>query len=60
MRDKIFLSHSSEDKDYVKPIADILGKDLCIYDEMCFEEGIQTLEEIFKGISSFISYTSSS
>lgn len=51
MRDKIFLSHSSEDKDYVKPIADILGKDLCIYDEMCFEEGIQTLEEIFKGLN---------
>ena len=47
---KIFLSHSSSDKPYVSFIADALGKDRCIYDAMCFEEGMKTLEEIFSGI----------
>ena len=51
MRDKIFLSHSSEDKGFVRPIADALGKDLCVYDEMCFEKGLKTLDEILKEIS---------
>lgn len=51
MRDKIFLSHSSADKEYVKPIADSLGRDICVYDELCFEEGAHTLEEILKGLN---------
>ena len=51
MKDKIFLSHSSADKSYVEPIANLLGKDLCIYDEMCFEYGLKTMDEILKGIN---------
>lgn len=49
---KIFLSHSSFDKNYVKPIAEKLGKDRCVYDEICFEEGMKNLDEIIKGLDS--------
>ena len=49
--DKIFLSHSSKDKKYVRPIFDYFGGDRCIFDEMTFEIGMPTLEEIFKGIA---------
>lgn len=48
--DKIFLSHSSKDKNYIRPIFDYFGGDRCIFDEMTFEIGMPTLEEIFKGI----------
>lgn len=48
--DKIFLSHSSKNKDYVRPIFEYFGGDRCIFDEMTFETGMQTLKEIFKGI----------
>lgn len=47
---KVFLSHSSADKPYVSYIADVLGRDRCVYDAMCFEEGMKTLDEIFAGI----------
>lgn len=47
---KIFLSHSSVDKPYVSYIAETLGQDRCVYDAMCFEAGMNTLEEIFSGI----------
>jgi hypothetical protein len=48
---KIFLSHSSSDKDrYVRIIADKFGKDRCIYDEYTFGPGMKTLEEIYSGI----------
>ena len=47
---KIFLSHSSNDKEYVKGIAEKIGKDRCVYDEMCFETGLKNLDEIIKGI----------
>lgn len=47
---KIFLSHSSVDKPYVSYIAELLGQDRCVYDAMCFEAGMVTLEEIFSGI----------
>lgn len=47
---KIFLSHSSRDKDFVRPIFDYFGGDKCIYDEMTFEAGMPTLNEILKGI----------
>lgn len=50
--EKVFLSHSSVDKSFVKYIADRFGKDHCVYDEMCFELGMKNLEEIFKGIDS--------
>ena len=48
--EKIFLSHSSSDKDYVRPIFNYFGGDRCIFDEMTFGEGMKTLQEIFDGI----------
>lgn len=48
--DKIFLSHSSVDKPYVEYIANLLGKDCCVYDAMCFDAGMKNLDEIFRGI----------
>lgn len=48
--EKIFLSHSSSNKDYVRPIFEYFGGDRCIFDEMTFESGMKTLQEIFKGI----------
>lgn len=47
---KIFLSHSSMDKDYVRPIFNYFGSNRCIFDEMTFECGMRTLKEIFDGI----------
>jgi len=49
---KVFLSHSSKDKEYfVRPIAKRLGKDNIVYDEFTFEAGNKTIDEIYKGIS---------
>lgn len=48
--DKVFLSHSSVDKPYVGYIANLFGKDRCVYDAMCFEAGMKNLDEIFRGI----------
>ncbi len=62
--EKAFLSHSSKDKGYVDVIAQKFGKDLCVYDSMCFEEGIKNIDAIFDGIEKtsifvfFISNTS--
>ena len=39
--DKIFLSHSSKNKDYVRPIFEYFGGDRCVFDEMTFEIGMQ-------------------
>lgn len=50
--EKIFLSHSSSNKDYVRPIFNYFGKDRSVFDEMTFEFGMKTIEEIFKGIDS--------
>lgn len=47
---KIFLSHSSSDKDFVRPIFNFFGADRCIFDEMTFEYGMPTIKEIFSGI----------
>lgn len=47
---KIFLSHSSADKQYVSQIADKFGKDIAVYDEYSFEEGMKAIDEIFRGI----------
>lgn len=62
---KCFLSHSSDDKDnYVRPIAEYLGKNKCVYDEYSFEEGEEILDAILSGLDSsqlfvfFISDTS--
>ena len=43
---KVFLSHSSQNKDFVEPIAKLI-KPYCFYDKFSFEEGEQTLSEIF-------------
>ena len=48
--EKIFLSHSSADKPFVETIAKKFGKDVCVYDKMCFEAGMKNLDEIFKGL----------
>lgn len=48
---RAFLSHSSQDKEnYVSLVANWLGKDNIIYDEMTFEEGKNTLDEIMTGL----------
>ncbi|WP_065220250.1 MULTISPECIES: toll/interleukin-1 receptor domain-containing protein [Butyricimonas] len=44
---KAFLSHSSKDKELVRRIATELG-DQCILDEISFEPGRKTLDEIFR------------
>ena len=44
---RVFLSHSSADKSFVEPIADLLGKNNCVYDKYTFEIGMKTIEEIF-------------
>lgn len=47
---KIFLSHSSKDKEFVRPIADYFGNDRCVFDEMTFRPGMKTIQEIFSNI----------
>ena len=47
---KVFLSHSSKDKSFVEPIADMLGKVNCVYDKYTFEMGMRTVEEIFRNM----------
>lgn len=49
---RIFLSHSSVDKDYVEYIADKFGKDIAMYDKFSFESGLGTFEEILRGLDS--------
>lgn len=48
---RAFLSHSSANKKFVEPIAKLLGNDRCIYDARTFEAGMQTISEIFTGLS---------
>lgn len=45
---KVFLSHSSNDKGYVQYIAEQFGRDYCVYDSMCFEAGMKNIDEIFR------------
>lgn len=47
---KIFLSHSSNDKSFVEPIAELLGKHHSVYDKFTFEIGGQTIREIFENL----------
>ena len=50
---KVFLSHSSKDKNqYLRIVAERLGKENIEYDEFTFEEGEQTLEEIERRLDS--------
>lgn len=44
---RVFLSHSSADKSFVEPIANLLGKNNCVYDKYTFDIGMKTIEEIF-------------
>ncbi len=48
---RVFLSHSSKDKNYVRQIADKFGKDIAIFDEYSFELGLQTFDEILKNLN---------
>lgn len=49
---KVFLSHSSTDKEYVRGVFDYIGEDNCVFDEATFENGMRTMDEIAKGIDS--------
>lgn len=50
MNYKVFLSHSSSDKWYVRQIADRLRNEEIEYDEYTFDEGVKTLEEIYNAL----------
>ena len=45
---RAFLSHSSKDKCLIRAVANKLGEKRCIYDEVSFEEGMKTLDEILR------------
>jgi len=47
---KAFLSHSSADKSLVRKIAKQLGINNCVLDELSFEPGNRTLDEIITGL----------
>lgn len=47
---KVFLSHSSKDKEFVRRVAEIIGLNFCVIDECEFEIGMKNIDEIFKGI----------
>ncbi|VWC34658.1 toll/interleukin-1 receptor domain-containing protein [Burkholderia lata] len=48
---KCFLSHSSKDKDaYVRVVAQKLPKEVKVFDEATFEAGMDTAEEIARGL----------
>ena len=49
---KVFLSHKSEDKDFVRYVAEKIGIDRCHYDEYTFEDGMNTLDEIMSALNS--------
>lgn len=47
---KAFLSHSSAQKDFVRSVINSLGADNCFIDERTFENGMLTIDEIYKAI----------
>src|SRR5690554_3018332 len=49
---KAFLSHSSKDKTLIKKVAEQLGNKNCVLDEISFDPGKKTLEEIFNELDS--------
>ena len=50
---KVFLSHSSRDKDYyVRIVAEAIGNDRIVYDELTFEEGLKSIDEINRTLDS--------
>ncbi|MGL5903134.1 MAG: TIR domain-containing protein [Cetobacterium sp.] len=47
----IFLSHSGYDKkNYVKYIADKIGKDRCVYDNYTFKSGEKSIDEMIRNL----------
>ena len=48
---KAFISHSSAQKDFVKRLVDILGRDYCIVDCYDFEPAYKTIDEIYRKIN---------
>lgn len=49
---KAFLSHSSKDKDLIRKVAKQLGNKNCVLDEISFDPGRMTLEQIFSELDS--------
>ncbi|MEC5395903.1 TIR domain-containing protein [Bergeyella sp. RCAD1439] len=49
---KAFLSHSSKDKDLVRKVAQQLGNKNCVLDEISFDPGRKTLEQILSELDS--------
>lgn len=47
---KAFISHSSNDKEFVEKIVRQLGRNQCHYDSLTFEAGEKALEEIFRSL----------
>ena len=45
---KVFLSHSSSDKNLVRSIAQQIGRQKCVLDEWSFDPGERVLDEIIK------------
>ena len=48
---KVFISHSSKQKDFVKDLVGIIGRDHCIVDCYDFEPAYKTIDEICEKIS---------
>ena len=49
---KAFLSHSSKDKSIVRKVANQLGNKNCVLDEISFDPGRKTLDQIFRELDS--------
>ncbi|HEX7315258.1 MAG TPA: TIR domain-containing protein [Pyrinomonadaceae bacterium] len=47
---KAFLSHSSQDKEFVRAVANQLGRQFCIFDEQAFSTGEEFKKSIEEGL----------
>lgn len=47
---RAFLSHSSAQKSFVRKVYKALGAPRCVFDECCFDNGKQIIEEILRGL----------
>lgn len=47
---RAFLSHSSAQKNFVRKVYKALGAPRCVFDECCFDNGKQIIEEILRGL----------
>lgn len=47
---KAFLSHSSQDKQFVGAVAKELGRQFCVFDEQVFETGNEFKDSIERGL----------